>query len=128
MTCGGGTQISGSAAAVVRIEGVMPKRNGTGIALLADPTRRKIVALLALRPRRPSSIAREIGLSRPATSRQLRLLREAGLIRVVPVLLEGRAVLYAINDRQHGRITAWLAGTEVGIEGLAPTAEADGGG
>ncbi len=105
----------------------MPKRNGTGIALLADPTRRKIVALLALRPRRPSSIAREIGLSRPATSRQLRLLREAGLIRIVRVLLEGRAVLYAIDDRQHGRITAWLAGTEVGIEGLAPTAALDDG-
>ncbi len=97
----------------------MPKRNGAGIALLADPTRRRIVALLALRPRRPSTIAREIGLSRPATSRQLRLLREAGLIRIVPVPLEGRAVLYAIDDHEHGRITAWLAGTEVGIEGVS---------
>ena len=106
---------------------MMPKRNGSGIALLADPTRRRIVALLALRPRRPSTIARDIGLSRPATSRQLRLLREAGLIRIIAVPLEGRAVLYAIDDRQHGRITAWLAGTEVGIEGMPPTTDADGG-
>lgn len=103
---------------------MMPKRNGPGIALLADPTRREIVALLALRPRRPSSIAREIGLSRPATSRQLRLLREAGLIRILPVPLEGRAVLYAIDDHRHGRITAWLTGTEVGIEGVTPSPEA----
>jgi len=119
-----GGQVSDSEAVIVRIVRVMPKRNGTGIALLADPTRRRIVALLALRPRRSSTIAREIALSRPATSRQLRLLWEAGLIRIVPVPLDGRAVLYAIDDRQHGRITAWLAGTEVGIEGMPPTAEA----
>jgi DNA-binding transcriptional ArsR family regulator len=119
-----GGQVSDSEAVIVRIVRVMPKRNGTGIALLADPTRRRIVALLALRPRRPSTIAREIALSRPATSRQLHLLWEAGLIRIIPVPLDGRAVLYAIDDRQHGRITAWLAGTEVGIEGMPPTAEA----
>lgn len=104
----------------------MPKRNGEGIALLADPTRRRIVALLALRPRRPSAIAREIGRSRPATSRQLRLLHEAGFIRVLPGMLDGRAVLYGIDPRQHGRITAWLAGTEIGLEGATRTAEPDG--
>ena len=49
----------------------MPKRNGSGIALLADPTRRQIVGLLAVRSLRPSTIATEVGLSRPATSRQL---------------------------------------------------------
>jgi DNA-binding transcriptional ArsR family regulator len=95
---------------------MMPKRNGTGIALLADPTRRQIVALLALRPRRPSTIARDIGLSRPATSRQLRLLREAGLIRIIDAPLEGRARLFALDPRTHGQVTAWLAGTEVGLE------------
>jgi DNA-binding transcriptional ArsR family regulator len=58
----------------------MPKRNGSGIELLADPTRRRIVALLALNHRRPSTLAKEIGLSRPATGRQLRLFREAGLV------------------------------------------------
>jgi DNA-binding transcriptional ArsR family regulator len=103
----------------------MPKRNGTGIALLADPTRRRIVALLALRPRRPSAIAHEIGRSRPAVSRQLRLLREAGLIRVLVVPFDGRTVLYAIDSRQHGRITAWLAGTEIGIDDVEPAAAAD---
>ena len=102
----------------------MPKRNGSGIALLADPTRRKIVALLALRPRRPSVIAEEIGLSRPATSRQLRLLWEAGLIRALNAPHDGRVVLYTVNPREHGRITAWLAGTEIGImarDGTPPT-------
>jgi DNA-binding transcriptional ArsR family regulator len=95
----------------------MPRRNGTGISLLADPTRREIIGLLALHPRRPSAIAREIGRSRPATSRQLRLLIEAGLVRAIPSPFDGRVFLYSLHPAAHGRITAWLAGTEVGIEG-----------
>jgi DNA-binding transcriptional ArsR family regulator len=91
----------------------MPKRNGAGIALLADDTRRQIVALLALRPCRPAGIARAIGLSRPATSRQLRLLAEAGLVRGDRSWIDGRGILYRIDPDAHGRITAWLAGTEV---------------
>jgi DNA-binding MarR family transcriptional regulator len=92
----------------------MPKRNGAGIELLADPTRRRIVGLLALHPHRPATIAREIGLSRPATSRQLRLLLDAGLIRGYRTPADGRGWLYSLDPRSHGRITAWLAGTDVG--------------
>jgi len=97
----------------------MPKRNGWGIALLADPTRRRIIALLALRPMRPSVIAREIGRSRPATSRQLRLLSDAGLIRPLPSPHDGRSALYGLDPRRHGQITAWLAGTEIGLDDQA---------
>ena len=64
-----------------RHDAAMPRRNGQGIALLADETRRRIVALLAERPMRPSAVARELGLSRPAISRQLALLQEARLVR-----------------------------------------------
>ena len=92
----------------------MPKRNGQGIELLADPTRRGIVALLALGERQPSKIAREIGRSRPATTRQLRLLHKAGLISVRRHYVDGRKVVYFIEPRRLGQITAWLAGTEVG--------------
>jgi len=62
---------------------------------------------------RPSTIATEIGLSRPATSRQLRLLVDAGLIRPTRSFVDRRAILYAIDPRRHGPITAWLAGTEI---------------
>lgn len=92
----------------------MPKRNGSGIALLADPKRRRIVALLAVRSLRPSTIATEIGLSRPATSRQLRLLRSAGLISGRRSRFDRRSILYRIDPASHGAITAWLAGTNVG--------------
>jgi DNA-binding transcriptional ArsR family regulator len=91
----------------------MPRRNGPGIELLADPTRRRIVALLAVRALRPSSIASEIGLSRPATSRQLKLLREAGLVLAAQSLADRRAILYRLDPKAQGQITAWLAGTGV---------------
>jgi DNA-binding transcriptional ArsR family regulator len=92
----------------------MPRRNGTGIDLLADPTRRRIIALLALGHRRPSKLAAEIGLSRPATTRQLRLLEKAGLIASRPGYVDRRTVVYFIEPQRLGQITAWLAGTEVG--------------
>jgi DNA-binding transcriptional ArsR family regulator len=92
----------------------MPKRTARGIELLADPTRRRMIALLAIRPLRPTTLAGEIGLSRPAISRQLRLLREAGLVERHRSWVDGRAFLYRIPRERHGVITAWLAGTEVG--------------
>jgi DNA-binding transcriptional ArsR family regulator len=92
----------------------VPKRNGTGIDLLADPTRRRIVGLLAIRPRRPSSLAAELGLSRPATTRQLHLLRDAGLIVVTRSYADRRVLLYRLNPSTQGAITAWLVGTDIG--------------
>jgi DNA-binding transcriptional ArsR family regulator len=91
----------------------MPKRNGPGIELLADPVRRQIIAALALAPRRPTSLAKEIGLSRPATTRHLLMLRDAGLVRTLPSYLDRRAVLYGIEPSNPGPIMAWLAGTEI---------------
>lgn len=92
----------------------MPSRNGQGIELLADPTRRRLIAALALRPQRPSGLAQLLGLSRPATSRHLGLLRHAGLVRSSRSMADRRALLFTIDPRSHGQITAWLAGTDVG--------------
>jgi DNA-binding transcriptional ArsR family regulator len=97
----------------IRTVNDVPKRNGAGIELLADPTRRRIIAALALGPRRPSVLALEIGLSRPATARQLHLLRDAGLVRSTRSCADGRVFLFRIEPLQLGRITAWLAGTEI---------------
>lgn len=103
----------------------VPRRNGAGVALLADPTRRAIVAILALRPRRPSELARDLGLSRPAMSRQLGLLADAGLISGQPVPGDRRVTLYTIDPGRHGVITAWLAGTEIAVP-AQPFAPPDG--
>jgi len=96
---------------------VMPKRNGQGIDLLADPARRAIVSLLALNVARgglhPSKIAKEIGLSRPAISRQLGLLRKAELVSRKRDFIDHRKAMYFIDPKKMGQIAAWLAGTEV---------------
>lgn len=91
----------------------VPKRIGTGIDLLADPTRRRIVAILALRVGRPSRIASELGLSAATVSYQLRLLREAGLIRPLPSMLDRRVIDYGIDPAAYERILAWLVLTDV---------------
>lgn len=50
--------------------------------VLADPARRRILDLLLQRPRRVGELTDELGLSQPGTSKHLRVLREAGLVRV----------------------------------------------
>ena len=94
----------------------MTRRTGSDIALLADDTRRTIVALIALHPRHPTELSRELGLSLPAISRQLGLLAGAGLVRVARSRIDGRRRMYAIDTRAQGRILAWLAGTDLALE------------
>ncbi len=48
---------------------------------LADPIRREILVMLHEAPRNAGVIADAFHVSRPATSRHLRVLREAGLVR-----------------------------------------------
>jgi len=73
-----------------------------------------MIALIALRVRTPSAIADELGLSRPATSRQLRLLTDAGLLRWRRSRLDRRSRYYVIDPAMHAPITAWLAGVDLG--------------
>jgi DNA-binding transcriptional ArsR family regulator len=48
---------------------------------LADPIRREILVMLREAPRTAGAIAEAFTVSRPAVSRHLRVLREAGLVR-----------------------------------------------
>jgi DNA-binding transcriptional ArsR family regulator len=92
----------------------MPRRNGFGIELRADPTRRRIITLIAISPRRPSAVARELGVHRSTASRQLHLLEQAGLIMGRQAHHDRRGVLYMLDPRRVGHVLAWLAGTEMG--------------
>ena len=97
----------------------MPKRAAEGIELLADPTRRRIVALIAGRVWHPADIADAVGLSRPAVSRQLRLLAGAGLLTCRWSGIDGRRRDYAIDPAMQEPIIAWLAGVD--LRGVRPT-------
>src|SRR5512145_190449 len=49
---------------------------------LADPTRRRILDLLRERPRLVGDLVDLLEISQPGVSKHLRVLREAGLVRV----------------------------------------------
>nr|WP_170852264.1 metalloregulator ArsR/SmtB family transcription factor [Blastococcus sp. DSM 46786] len=72
---------------------------------LADPTRRDLVALLAGGERTAGELAAPFRVSRPAISRHLRVLREAGL---VSVRADGRERRYSLDPRPLREIDDWL--------------------
>jgi DNA-binding transcriptional ArsR family regulator len=51
-------------------------------AIVAEPTRRRILDLLRERARSVGELVAELGLSQPGVSKHLRVLREAGLVGV----------------------------------------------
>jgi DNA-binding transcriptional ArsR family regulator len=75
-------------------------------AALADPHRRAIVALLMERPRAVGEIVEACGLSQPSTSKHLRVLREAGLVRVRQ---EAQRRVYTLDPAPMAALDAWLA-------------------
>jgi DNA-binding transcriptional ArsR family regulator len=73
---------------------------------LADPTRRRIVELLADGELEAGTIAAEFPVSRPAVSRHLRVLREAGLVRARG---EAQRRLYSLDPAPLAEVDEWLA-------------------
>jgi DNA-binding transcriptional ArsR family regulator len=76
------------------------------IEALADPTRRRIVELLADGERSAGDIAAEFETSRPGVSRHLRVLREHGLVRSRE---QGQRRLYSLDPEPLAELDAWLA-------------------
>lgn len=64
---------------------------------LADPKRILILYALAESARNVSEVAAEIGISQPAASRHLNILRERGM---VTAKREGQAVMYMLADER----------------------------
>jgi DNA-binding transcriptional ArsR family regulator len=77
--------------------------------ILGDPVRRRILELLADGERSSGSVCaviqEEFGISQPAVSQHLRVLRESGFATVRP---EGTRRLYAVGERPLREIDAWL--------------------
>lgn len=64
------------------------------IASLADPTRRKLVERLRRRPHAVGELVRHLGISQPAVSQHLAVLRGA---KVVQSRRDGRRRIYALD-------------------------------
>ncbi|HWA26410.1 MAG TPA: metalloregulator ArsR/SmtB family transcription factor [Lacunisphaera sp.] len=72
---------------------------------LADPTRRRIVELLAERDRTAGELVDEFDVSASAISQHLNVLREAGF---VTTRAEGQTRIQSLNSRGFDELDAWL--------------------
>ncbi|MFI6498171.1 metalloregulator ArsR/SmtB family transcription factor [Nonomuraea typhae] len=72
---------------------------------IADPVRREILLMLRAERLSAGQIAGRFPISRPAVSRHLRVLREAGLVHDE---LVGRQRLYELDTRRLDELAAWL--------------------
>jgi DNA-binding transcriptional ArsR family regulator len=78
------------------------------LTALADPTRRWVVEQLRRGPRRAGALAAAGGLSAPALSRHLRVLRRVGLVEGGGVEHDARVRLYRLRPEPLSRLKAWL--------------------
>ncbi len=72
---------------------------------LADPTRRRILDLLRERPRLVGELADLIRISQPGISKQLKVLREADLVRV---RVDAQRRWYELHPQPLAEVDAWL--------------------
>ncbi|MCW5804063.1 MAG: winged helix-turn-helix transcriptional regulator [Deltaproteobacteria bacterium] len=81
---------------------------------LADPNRRHVVDLLRAGPRRAGDLADELGMSRPAMSRHLRVLRESGLVETDGGATpdDARVRTYRLRREPFSALRRWLEDVE----------------
>ncbi len=77
------------------------------LAVLSDPTRQRIVEILAKGPRASGDIAREFDMTPPAISQHLKTLREAKLVRVRP---DAQRRVYELNPEGVMELSEWVEG------------------
>jgi DNA-binding transcriptional ArsR family regulator len=72
---------------------------------IADPTRRAIIALIALQAMTPNAIAEHFDTSRQAVSKHLRILTECELVQPEQ---KGREIYYSLEINKMKEIDEWL--------------------
>jgi DNA-binding transcriptional ArsR family regulator len=78
------------------------------ITALADPVRRHTIEVLGDGPRRASDLARSAGMSRPAMSRHLKVLRTSGLVEVEISTADAREHVYRLREDRLVALQAWI--------------------
>lgn len=72
---------------------------------IADPTRRAIIALIALQAMTPNALASHFDTSRQAISKHLRILTECELVKQEQ---QGREIYYQLEVQKMKEIDKWL--------------------
>lgn len=75
-------------------------------AALADPTRRRIVEMLVRGERSAGDVVKRFSLSQPAISQHLRILRDAGLVRIRQ---DAQRRMYSLDPKGLAEIDKWLS-------------------
>ncbi|CAB3798265.1 hypothetical protein LMG28614_04725 [Paraburkholderia ultramafica] len=75
-------------------------------AIIAEPSRRAILSLLAASEQSVGEIEEKLKLSQPSVSKHLRVLREAGFVEA---RVDAQRRLYRIKPEPLMEIDAWLA-------------------
>lgn len=73
---------------------------------VADPTRRAIIALIALQAMTPNAIAENFNTTRQAVSKHLRILTECELVKQEQ---HGREIYYSLELEKMKEIDKWLS-------------------
>ena len=73
---------------------------------ISDPTRREILVALAASPLPVQAVAARFAISRPAVSKHLRVLSEAGLVRATRA---GKSNVYELREEPLGEVADWLS-------------------
>jgi DNA-binding transcriptional ArsR family regulator len=74
--------------------------------VLAEPHRRRILDLLRTGDLPVGALVEELGISQPGVSKHLRVLRDAGLVEVMP---EAQRRVYRLLPEPLREIDEWLA-------------------
>lgn len=74
--------------------------------ILADPTRRRVLAALREGERQVNDIVAQVGIHQSGVSRHLRILHESGFVSVRP---DGQRRLYALRPEPFHELEAWLS-------------------
>lgn len=72
---------------------------------IADPTRRAIIALIAVQAMTPNAIAENFNTTRQAVSKHLRILAECELVKQEH---HGREIYYSLEIEKMKEIDKWL--------------------
>ena len=72
---------------------------------IADPTRRAIIALIAIQAMTPNALAEHFDTSRQAVSKHLRILTECELVTQEQ---KGREIYYSLEIEKMKEIDKWL--------------------
>ncbi len=78
----------------------------TAFELLADPTRRRVLDELRAGERSVGELVERLRMNQPAVSKQLRVLREAGL---ASVRADAQRRIYRLDPGGLREVDAWLA-------------------